>query len=146
MVYTTSDYVINCEQISWTVGPDNDRTAYLKDADGCCRRIDNFDSSNPNYFEHDISPVSNCTTLQSTERVSKKLITNVLRGANNCLFIYICHPSRNGILVACRQKPDVTLLTWIVMNLVNLLKGILQTPTIKLVNQTSCIFTNNCFF
>ncbi|XP_037045260.1 uncharacterized protein LOC119080794 [Bradysia coprophila] len=149
VVYTTSSYVLDCERISWTVGPGNNRTAYLKDADGCCRRIDNFDSSNPDYIEHDISPLSTstCSNLPSTERVSEKLIRSTASGTNLCLFVYICHLSRHGLLVSCREKPEglplLLMIGEIVMELLNLL---LPIQVLKTVNHSNCIFTNNCFF
>lgn len=145
MVYTTSALVINCERIKWSLGPNNNRTAYLKDAGGCCRRIENFDSSNPEYYQHDITPVSQCSYLQSREKVSKKLVAAKQSGLNLCLFIFICHPSRNGILVACRQQPKLPLWIEIGKIMTRLLNLVEPIPILKTVNQSNCIFGNSCY-
>ncbi|KAJ6635969.1 Cholecystokinin receptor, partial [Pseudolycoriella hygida] len=129
MVYTTSAYIIDCERIQWSVGPNNNRTAYLKDANGCCRRIDNFDSSNPQYYQHDITPLnSQCSYLKSTEKVNKKLVASTGVGLDLCLIIYICHPSRHGLLVVCRQLPSPSLWTIIGKLLTTLLSLLIPTP------------------
>ncbi len=150
VVYTSSSYILKCERISWTVGPNNDRTATLKDSDGCCRRIDNFDSSNQQYLEHNITPTNGqCPRLQTTEKVNKKLVASI-RGTSAepdqfCLLAYICHPSRNGLLVLCRQ--EATGSTWIAIGelLVNLLSSLnIVIPSLKQVNQSDCIFHNTC--
>lgn len=148
MVQTSSSYVLNCERILWSVRPDGNRTAYLKDANGCCRRVDKFDSSNSDYFEQDITPTTKCTNLKSTERVSKKLIKIAKSDTNLCLFIYICHPSRDGILVTCRKEPEPSLVDTIletVDDLVNLVLPI-NLYKMKTIKQTECVFANNCFF
>lgn len=146
IVYTSSSYILNCERISWTVGPNNNLTAYLKDGEGCCRRIDNFDRSNEDYYLHDITPINTCTHLQSKEKVGQKLVASTGTGLDLCLIVYVCHPSRNGLLVACRQEPELTL--WIVIGrlLRSLLSLLLPIPYLKTVNQYDCILSNTCFF
>lgn len=145
MVYTTSPSVIDCERILWSLGPNKNRTANLKDGGGCCRHINNFDSSNPEYYQHDITPVSQCSHLQRTERVRKKLVAARQTGSNLCLFTFICHPSRNGILVACRQQPQLTLWIEIGKLLTSLLSLIVPVAILKSVNQYNCIFGDTCY-
>lgn len=146
VVYTSSSYILNCERISWTVGPNNNITAYLKDSEGCCRQINNFDVSNPDYYLHDITPLNTCSHLIATEKVGQKLVASTGTGMDLCIIVYVCHPSRNGLLVACRQQPQLTL--WIVIGqiLTSLLGLLLPIPVLKTVNQVDCIFFNNCFF
>ncbi|XP_037048426.1 uncharacterized protein LOC119082870 [Bradysia coprophila] len=141
MVYTTSTYVLECEQIAWTVCPHGKRTASLKDATGCQRVIDNFDTSNPEYIQHTISPVTTCSKLPSTEVVRKKLFKKVTTCDNLCIFIAICHPSRNGILVACRKAPRDILLRNLGTTLTKLVGS---SASIKTINQANCIFGNTC--
>ncbi|KAG4077712.1 hypothetical protein HA402_004171 [Bradysia odoriphaga] len=142
MVYTTSSYVLECEQITWTVCPeDGKRTASLKDTSGCQRVIDNFDTSNPEYIQHTISPVTTCAKLPSTEVVRQKLFKKVTTCDNLCIFIAICHPSRNGILVACRKTPRAILLRNLGTALTNLVGS---SASIKTINQANCIFGNTC--
>lgn len=148
MVYTSSAYILECERINWTVGPNNNRTANLKDAAGCCRHIDNMDTSNSQYIEHDITPTSSCTRLESKERVSKKIVGSTGAGLDLCLIVYVCHPSRNGLLVMCRQPP-----TWwiwfaigqVLASLLNLL-NLTATTFFQTVNQSNCLFLGNCQF
>lgn len=135
VVYTSSSYILNCERISWTVGSNGNRTAYLKDSEGCCRRIDNFDSSNPDYYQHNITPLTQCAKLQSTELVSKKLVASTGTGINLCMIIYVCHPSRNGLLVVCRQQPQLSLWIEIGNILSSLLNLLIPVPVLKTVNQ-----------
>ncbi len=146
VVYTSSSYILECERISWTVGPNGNRTASLKDSAGCCRRIDNFDSSNEAYIQHDITPTNGqCSRLQSTERVRKKIVASTGTGKGQCIILNICHPSRNGLLVACRQPPTLTI--WIAIGdlIVALLRLLdLALPFLKKVNQYSCIFNGTC--
>lgn len=145
VIYTTS-YAIDCERFSWTLGSTNNRTAYLKDAEGCSRRIDNFNLSNPDYYELDMTPLSTCIHLPSTERLSGKIIRSSADSTNLCLFIYFCRPSRYGLSVYCRQKPQLTLLTTILQILLELISLVLPIPVFKTVKQSSCNFTNTSFF
>lgn len=146
MVYTTSTNIINCERISWSLDPNNNPTSYLKDSSGCCRQITNFHSSSPDYYQHDITPLSPCTHLQSTENVAQKLVASTGAGNDLCLIVYVCHPSRHGLLVKCRQQPKLSVLTIIYQILRNLLRLVLPIPVLQTVNQNSCVFPNDCFF
>ncbi|XP_037048427.1 uncharacterized protein LOC119082871 [Bradysia coprophila] len=140
MVYTTSSYVLECEQISWTVCPNGKRTATLKDAAGCRRVIDNFDTSNPEYIQHTMSPVTTCVKLPSTRIVRKKLFKKVTTCDNLCIFIAICYP-RNGILVACRKPPRDILMRNLGTTLANLVGS---SASVKPINQANCVFGSTC--
>lgn len=146
VIYTSTSYILDCERISWTIGPNGNRTAFLKDTDGCCRRIDNFDSSNTDYYQHDIIPLNQCTHLKSTEKVGKKLVATLGIGIDLCMIIYVCHPSRNGLLVVCRQLPELPILVKIGNILRNLLDLLIPVPVLKPNNQLNCIFGNTCYF
>lgn len=145
-MYTFSNYTLSCERISYKVGPNNNLTAHLKDADGCCRLIDNFNSSNPDYYQHDITPLNACTHLKSAEKVRTKLVASAGTGMDLCLIIYSCHNSRNGLFILCRQQPTKVSqrieVGEIILSLLN--KSMLY--DLKKVNQSNCIFGNTCSF
>lgn len=145
-VKTSSNNIHNCERISYTLGSNNNLTAHLKDADGCCRRIDKFDSSNPDYFQHDITPLNKCSHLQSAEKVGTKLVASVGAGMDLCLFIYSCHNSQNGLYIICRHQPKLSQYLEIGKIMMSLHNASAPIPYMKKVNQSNCIFCNNCSF
>ncbi|XP_037045261.1 uncharacterized protein LOC119080795 [Bradysia coprophila] len=146
VVFTTSAYVLNCERISWSLDENNNPTAYLKDSTGCCRQITKFDESNQDYYQHYITPLSVCTRLKSTENVAKKLVASVGTRTELCLVIYICHSSRYGLLIVCRQPPQPSLLFSLHQTLNNLFSLLVPIPVLRTVNQNNCVFPHDCYF
>lgn len=137
----TSANVLDCERNTWTIGTGNTISSVVEST-GCCMQIQNFTISNPAEIQYNVSPKAAGCATGTTESASMKLIQKVGTGADQCLVIAICRPSRQGVLIMCRQQSPQSLLSILFSVLTNLI-GLLVLPNFKLVNQANCVLQNN---
>ncbi|XP_037042432.1 uncharacterized protein LOC119078830 [Bradysia coprophila] len=143
-VIYTSATVLDCEQNTWTIGIDNTLSVDIQST-GCCMQIQNFDSSNKTQFSYTIvSPTASGCALSSTEKTTMKIIKQINFGGDTCLIIYICRPSRQGLLVLCRNRNQPNTLLGFINALLTTLLGLLFVPELRKVNQIGCLGSSTC--
>lgn len=107
----------------------------------------NCDTSGTEYYECDLTPITDgVANLPSTQRNKIKLAGNIGTGDALCLLYSYCRDTEEGFYLLCREPPKflLRLLLQVIELLTTLLNGIIGVPTLKLVSQSGCIFTNTC--